>query len=388
MVAKLFKWQSVLLLIAIGIVAFTIYYSTHLSKKIEKEERQRVHEWALAVSTMAIDTSATALELANSILVNNEDMPMLITDSLEQIIDYKNIDTNNIKNNPEFLNQLLASFKNENKPIDLRLGTDPVINCKLYYGNTRLLSEVRYYPIVQLVIVALFIGLVVILITTHNKSTQNQVWAGMAKETAHQMGTPLTSLQGWIELLKDNPDNAYIIEDVEKDVERLKLVSDRFSKIGSKPKLETVEILPLIEEMVSYMKKRAPGKVNFSINNESSAATINVSKTLFNWVLENLLKNALDAMENGVGAISVELSNNNQYFYVDVKDTGKGISPANISKVFNPGFTTKKRGWGLGLSLSKRIMNHFHNGDLVIKHSELNKGTTFRICVPLNSEIS
>lgn len=387
MVAKLFKWQSVLLLIAIGIVAFTIYYSTHLSKKIEKEERQRVHEWALAVSTMAIDTSASALELANSILVNNEDMPMLITDSAEQIIDYKNIDTNNIKSKPEFLNELLSKFKSENKPIDLHLGTNPVIHCKLYYGNTQLLSEVRYYPIVQLIIVAIFICLIVILINTNNKSTQNQVWAGMAKETAHQMGTPLTSLQGWIELLKDNPDNAYIIEDVEKDVERLILVSERFSKIGSKPKLETIEILPLIEDMVYYMKKRAPGKVSFSISNHSSANTINISKTLFNWVLENLLKNALDAMESGIGSISVELSNNNQYFYVDVKDTGKGISAANLSKVFNPGFTTKKRGWGLGLSLSKRIMNHFHSGDLIIKQSEVNKGTTFRICIPLNSEI-
>ena len=230
---------------------------------------------------------------------------------------------------------------------------------------------------IQLVIVALFIIVTLVTISTRNKSTQNQVWAGMAKETAHQLGTPLSSLQGWLELLKENKDNDMISHEMEKDIDRLKLVSDRFGKIGSIPNLEPTDIAAQIEKMVSYIKKRATDRVSFKLlGNPTTIAAINAP--LFDWVIENLLKNALDAME-GKGSITIQVTEEEKQILIDVTDSGKGISKQNIAKVFKPGFTTKKRGWGLGLSLSKRIIEHYHKGHLFVKHSEPGKGTTFRI---------
>jgi signal transduction histidine kinase len=216
-------------------------------------------------------------------------------------------------------------------------------------------------------------------ISTRNKSTQNQVWAGMAKETAHQIGTPLSSLQGWVEMLKDKPENEKIATEMAKDVDRLKLVSDRFSKIGSTPQLEEKNIIAQVENMVVYIKRRASDKVNINLNNNSQTTLLaKINAPLFDWVIENLLKNALDAMD-GKGDITVTIKDETTNIIIDVVDTGKGISPANITKVFKPGFTTKKRGWGLGLSLSKRIIEQYHKGALFVKNSEVGKGTTFRI---------
>ena len=264
-------------------------------------------------------------------------------------------------------------------PILVEINKDPLIVNKYYYGDSALLQEVRYYPLIQLLIVALFIIITLIAISTRNKSTQNQVWAGMAKETAHQLGTPLSSLQGWVEMLKEDPANEKIAKEMDKDVDRLKLVSDRFGKIGSTPQLDENNILTQLENMVAYIKRRATEKVSFSINsfNETEVSAL-INAPLFDWVIENLLKNALDAME-GKGSINITVKNEPAQVIIDVTDTGKGISKQNISKVFKPGFTTKKRGWGLGLSLSKRIIEQYHKGELFVKASELGKGATFRI---------
>lgn len=226
---------------------------------------------------------------------------------------------------------------------------------------------------------SLFIIITLITISTRNKSTQNQVWAGMAKETAHQLGTPLTSLQGWVEMLKEMPGLEKIVPEMTKDVDRLKLVSDRFGKIGSTPQLEEMNIVKQVESMVAYIKRRATDKVSFSIDTggETEIRAL-INGPLFDWVVENLLKNALDAME-GKGTLNIQVRNETTQVIIDVTDSGKGISKQNISKVFKPGFTTKKRGWGLGLTLSKRIMEHYHKGELFVKHSEIGKGTTFRI---------
>jgi signal transduction histidine kinase len=248
-----------------------------------------------------------------------------------------------------------------------------------YYGDSRLLQEVRYYPLVQLLIVALFISTILYAISLNNRSTQNQVWAGMAKETAHQLGTPLTSLEAWVEMMKEDKASDKIVSEMEKDVRRLKLVSDRFSKIGSTPQLEEANVVQQIEQMVEYIRKRAPEKVRFTVQSNAHPLIIaKISAPLFDWVVENLLKNALDAME-GKGEIRVDIMETSQQINIDFSDTGKGISPANISRVFKPGFTTKKRGWGLGLSLSKRIIEQYHRGHLYVKNSELGRGTTFRI---------
>ncbi|MFZ1370319.1 MAG: HAMP domain-containing sensor histidine kinase, partial [Ferruginibacter sp.] len=278
-----------------------------------------------------------------------------------------------------YLADKLAEFKKLNAPIEWINPYDSLQTNRVFYGESELLKQVRYYPIVQLFIVALFIIITLIAISTRNKSTQNQVWAGMAKETAHQLGTPLTSLQGWVEMLKETPGLEKMVPEMSKDVERLKLVSDRFGKIGSTPQLELMDIMVQVEHMVGYIKRRSPESVHFNINTygeKEIKAMIN--GPLFDWVIENLLKNGLDALE-GKGNISISIKNETTQVIVDVTDTGKGISKKNISKVFKPGFTTKKRGWGLGLTLCKRIIEQYHKGELFVKQSEPDKGTTFRI---------
>jgi len=241
------------------------------------------------------------------------------------------------------------------------------------------MNEVQYYPLVQLLIVGLFIIVTILALRSRYRAVQNQVWAGMAKETAHQLGTPVSSLEGWVEMLKENAANEKIVRELEKDVDRLRLVSDRFGKIGSKPQLENSNIIAQVGNMVEYIKKRAGEKVNFTIQSHGKKEVqAKISEPLFDWVIENLLKNALDAME-GKGSITIDIRNSTDSVNIDVTDTGKGIAKQNISKVFNPGFTTKKRGWGLGLSLSKRIIEQYHKGEIFVKSSEPGKGTTFRI---------
>ena len=240
-------------------------------------------------------------------------------------------------------------------------------------------QEVRYYPIVQLIIVGLFIIITVIAQRTAYISTQNQLWAGLAKETAHQLGTPVSSLKGWVEVLRDITGNENIIIEIEKDISRLELITDRFGKIGSKPQLEETNILQQISSMVDYIKKRAGANVDFTINtNGEKEIPAMISPPLFDWVMENLLKNALDAMD-GHGKITIQIHDTASQLVIDVTDTGKGISKANLPQVFKPGFTTKKRGWGLGLTLTKRIIEQYHKGAIYVKATETGKGTTFRI---------
>jgi signal transduction histidine kinase len=240
------------------------------------------------------------------------------------------------------------------------------------------LDEVRYYPLVQLFIVALFIFFILYTITIRNKATQNQLWAGMAKETAHQLGTPVSSLEGWVEMLKETAIDPRTVQEIQKDVNRLKLVSDRFGKIGSQPHLEQRDLVAQIRSMMEYIRKRATGKVQFTLQPDEGEIPARISGPLFDWVIENLLKNALDAME-GKGAITINIQDQEKEILIDVADTGKGIAARNLQQVFKPGFTTKKRGWGLGLSLSKRIIEQYHKGQLFVRQSDLGKGTTFRI---------
>ena len=380
MFSNFFNWRSALALIAIAIVTGTIFYSNYLAKKIAADERKKVSVWAESLKTRASTLDESALSLTTKIANENKDIPIIETDEKNNPSGATlNLDTNRIKKESNYLQIKLAEFKKENPAIEVEISKDPLFVNKYYYGNSDLLKEVRYYPIIQLVIVALFVVIALVTVSVRNKSTQNQVWAGMAKETAHQLGTPLSSLQGWVEMLKDNPVNKKIGVEIEKDVDRLKLVSDRFGKIGSIPQLEEKNIVRQVESMVDYIKRRSTDKVSFSINSQNDydiSAMINAP--LFDWVIENLLKNALDAMD-GKGSIVVDIKNEITQTVIEVTDSGKGILKSNINKVFKPGFTTKKRGWGLGLSLSKRIIEHYHKGELFVKNSEVGKGTTFRI---------
>lgn len=366
-------------MIAILIVSGTIFYSQYLAYKIAREEKQKVEQWIEAGKFLINSPGDADTRLASMILTENKTIPIIETNEKDSIIQSVNLDSAKAANSTSYVEKKLRQFKSQNPAIEWADPKDSTKINRYYYGNSALLNEVRYYPIVQLLIVALFIAIVFISLRSSYRSVQNQVWAGMAKETAHQLGTPVSSLEGWVEMLKEKAGNEKIVQELEKDVDRLRLVSDRFGKIGSTPQLEEIDLVGQINSMVEYMRRRAAGKIIFSINTYGKQQIpARVSPPLFDWVIENLLKNALDAME-GRGRIVVDINDEKKGTYIDISDTGKGISKQNISKVFKPGFTTKKRGWGLGLSLSRRIIEQYHKGEIFVKQSEMGKGTTFRI---------
>ena len=412
MIRALLNWRSFLALIAIIIVSATIFYSQYLARKIAADERQKVATW-VAASKAVISNPGMDLALPNLIRNGQQSIPIIETNEQDSIMSYINLDSTKAATDKNYLYHELKRFRSENQPLEIKLSDNPYIANRYYYGHTSLLDEVRYYPLVQLLIVALFIFFTLYSITIRNKATQNQLWAGMAKETAHQLGTPVSSLEGWVEMLKESNTDPRTVQEIQKDVDRLKLVSDRFGKIGSKPQLEEKDLIGQIRTMMEYIRKRAAGKVQFNLlvpdgtagGKDDSAPDVGnlrtvgdargsgvaaipgsgqgqlyarISGPLFDWVIENLLKNALDAME-GKGSITVNIQDHEKEILVDITDTGKGIAARNLQKVFKPGFTTKKRGWGLGLSLSKRIIEQYHKGQLFVRQSELGKGTTFRI---------
>jgi signal transduction histidine kinase len=366
--------------VAICIVTGTIFYSNYLSRKIDDDERHKVDIWAQAQRAI-LDTNEQGLMLASNISIANKDIPIIETNEHDVInpSGCVNLDNAKIKTDTAYLPRMLNEFKRQHTPIVYVNSEKPYSANRYYYGESVLQQEVRYYPLVQLVIVGLFIIVTIIAQRTSYRSTQNQVWAGMAKETAHQLGTPVTSLKGWVEVLREIPGNEKILSDIEKDIKRLELVTDRFGKIGSQPQLEEKNLVEQVQNMMVYMRKRAGGRVEFKLVVKNGGEIIAmISPPLFDWVIENLLKNALDAME-GHGTITLTVQHIEDEILIDVTDTGKGISAANISKVFKPGFTTKKRGWGLGLTLTKRIIEQYHRGKIFVKWSEPGKGTTFRI---------
>lgn len=378
MFSSIFNWRSGLSFIAIAIVSGTIFYSNYISKKIAADEKQKVEQWLLAASEINnINNGST--DLAGKILTENSiGIPMITVTESDSILDHYNLDSNKIKKDPDYLRKKLNDFKRTYPPIIWKNPINLNQTNLVYYGESDLLVQVRYFPIVQLLVAALFIFITLIAINSQHKSTQNQVWAGMAKETAHQLGTPITSLEGWMEMLKEDKKNEKIVAEITKDIERLKLISDRFGKIGSTPQLVSTDLVQQINNMVYYIKKRCNESVHFSVKSNEKEIMAKINAPLFDWVIENLLKNALDAID-GNGNIELTLNNERSKITIDVKDSGKGIGKSNFNKVFKPGFTTKKRGWGLGLSLSKRIIEQYHKGSIFVKSSEYGKGTTFRI---------
>lgn len=379
------NWRVLLIGIAILLVSGTIFYSQYVSGKIAREERKNVEAWVEAQRTILNSSDSASINLATKISTENNQIPIIETNERDSVTgNYLNLDSARAKNR-SYLNDKLAEFKRYNSnPIVLVLKETPYTANHYYYGESDLLKEVQLYPIVQLVIVALFITIAILALQTANKSAQNQLWASMAKETAHQLGTPVSSLQGWIELLKEHEVNNNIVPEISKDVNRLLLITDRFGKIGSEPQLEMRRPAEQIHHMLDYMKRRTGGHVSFIFNDSAIRDTVTMlSPPLFDWVLENLIKNALDAIE-GNGTITIHADRDEDEIFIDVTDTGKGISKNNLNNVFKPGFTTKRRGWGLGLSLSKRIIEQYHKGKLYVKWSEPGRGSTFRIV--LNKE--
>ena len=388
MLPQWFNWKILLICIAIVLVSGTIFYSQYVAGKIAREERKNVEAWVEAQRTILNSSDSASINLATKISTENNQIPIIETNEKDSITgNYLNLDTLEVKGEKAYLKRKLEEFKRyRHQPIILVLKENPYTANQYYYGESDLLKEVKLYPIIQLIIVALFITIAIVALQTSYRSAQNQLWASMAKETAHQLGTPVSSLQGWLEILKEHEVNKSIVPEIAKDVNRLLLVTDRFGKIGSQPQFEMSNPAEQIHHMLEYMKKRTGGHVRITFDDQPiRELNTMLSPPLFDWVMENLIKNALDAIE-GNGQISITASVNEGYLLIDVTDTGKGIAKNHLNDVFNPGFTTKKRGWGLGLSLSKRIIEQYHKGKLFVKWSEQGKGSTFRIILPLQPQ--
>lgn len=356
------------------IAILALYFANNLTKKLAIEERKRVELISQAIESTAKSTDEQANIVESKLISENTTIPVIWTDDKANIIDMKNVDTKLL--NEEEKEELLEEIKKSHTPISIQIIDGPPQ--LIYYGESALLKQLRFFPYVLLVILFLFLLIVATFISTSSRQIQDRVWVGMSKETAHQLGTPLTSLVAWIEYLKSSNIEVEAMSEMEKDVQRLQLIADRFSKIGSKPKMEQEELMARLDGIVWYMQKRASKNVRFTIESNKEEVLVLISGALFDWVIENLIRNALDAMD-GTGEIRIIVKDEILLTYIDITDTGKGIEPSNIKKVFKPGFSTKKRGWGLGLSLSKRIMSEYHYGDIYVKKSEVGKGTTFRI---------
>ena len=331
--------------------------------------------WASAQKSLHNATDNSDVDLQLQILSNNTTIPTILTDDKDSILSSNNIDEDIIRN-PKEAEQLLQQFKNANKRIDIQYDKGKFIH--LYYTNSALLTQLKYYPIALLTIIFLFLALVYNYYKTNKISSQNKLWAGMAKETGHQIGTPLSSLIGWIEIMRADNVDENTVSEIEKDVNRLQNITDRFSKIGSEPKLEEKDIIEETLNVYEYLKSRFESQVEFRFNAPEKICKVKLNPTLHSWTIENLVKNAIDAMR-GRGSIGIFIEDEGNYIKIKVSDTGKGIPKSMYKKIFETGFTTKKRGWGLGLSLTKRIVEEYHKGNIRVLHSELNKGTTFQI---------
>lgn len=371
------NWKTYLAIVALFIVGASLYYTSQLAGKLAEEESKNVKELANALKTLSDPNNTNAQEtaLASNILAQNTTIPLIITDEQGRIKDSININSSQPITSEEQLQRKLEAFKalHGAQEVDYGTGKDYV-----YYGESYLLTQLRYFPYVQLAIIFVFLAVVLFALNAAHRSLQNQVWVGLSKETAHQLGTPLSSIEAWLELLRATDDNNEAVVEMQKDLDRLKLVADRFSKVGSAPQLAEENLVDRLQGIVNYMQKRAPKKVIISLHAAVAEVPVNISGALFDWVMENLIRNALDAMA-GEGTIDVTVTNTPQQVWVDVADNGKGIPSYQVKKVFAPGFTTKKRGWGLGLSLSRRIIVNYHHGSIYVKQSEVGKGTTFRI---------
>jgi len=375
-------WKLLLLLVTLAVGIFSLMYTQSLVRKLKEEERKKVELWAEATRQL-IKASDQGQDLVflSSINDDNTTIPVILTDGMDSIISAKNFDPEKIGDR-RYLRARLERMKENTKPIVIDFG-DGYIN-RIYYRDSTILIKLMYYPYVQLSVILLFILVSYVAFSSSRKAEQNQVWVGMSKETAHQLGTPTSSLAGWVEILQMKYPGIDITEEIARDVSRLEKVTERFSKIGARPELAPADINPLIDQTVEYLRSRSSSKVSFVTDKGSrSGLFVPVNAALFSWVIENVCKNAIDAIE-GEGNIIIKTGEDEMNAVIDIIDSGKGIPKSSHKKIFRPGFTTKKRGWGLGLSLAKRIIEEYHNGKIFVRQSEPGNGTCIRIVMKKN----
>lgn len=354
----------------------SLIYTENLVRKLKIEERKNVALWAEATRLISLPDTSQNVEFLSTIIENNNTVPVILTDESDSIISARNFDSRKIIDY-KYIRKELEKIKEENKPIVNKLENGH-FNL-IYYKDSIILTMLIFYPYVQLGFIVLFIIVSYLAFSSSRKAEQNQVWVGMSKETAHQLGTPTSSLAGWIEVLQNKYPEISITGELARDVERLEKVTERFSRIGSKPSLTKENIVTIITRTVDYLKSRASSKVKFIYDySNKNEVLVPVNSALFEWVIENVSKNSIDAME-GSGEITITIAETEKHALIDISDTGKGIPKSAFNKIFNPGFTTKQRGWGLGLSLAKRIIEEYHNGKIFVRHSEVGKGSCIRI---------
>ncbi|MBD3864188.1 sensor histidine kinase [Olleya marilimosa] len=382
---QLIRW--IIIVASFAIISLILWNTYVFFQKFKAEERRKMQTWSYAQSDF-LNSFKNGLDgevnnVTTFIITDSTSTtPMILVSPKGEISSFNNLDTLGIKNVDAFLRKSKLQFEKENNPIALsyfnnKTNSDEAIGT-LYYGNSPLLNKLKYYPLALLLIIVLFGAVVYFFYRSSKIATQNKLWSGMAKETAHQIGTPLSSLIGWTEILKGENTNPEYIKEIEKDISRLQTITERFSKIGSLPTLEKVDIVAETKEAYDYLKTRSSRLINFDIKLPEHPIYVNLNTQLYGWTIENLVKNAIDAMK-GKGNLQVSITQLEQRVKITVTDTGKGISKNEFNTIFEPGYTTKKRGWGLGLSLAKRIVEDFHNGRIKVLNSEKGKGTTMQI---------
>ena len=369
------RLKYVFIIGAVVIAIASVFVSDLLIKDLAREERQKIEVWAEATRVVTSEDPSLNMKLILQIIQGNTSIPVMLCNEQDSVMNYKNIELPG-KNVEEFLYQKAQELKKKNQPIpiDMEDGTFQY----LYYDDSINLKRLLIYPYAQLSVMAVFILIAFLALTSTKRAEQNKVWVGLSKETAHQLGTPISSLIAWVEYLKMKEVDPSLLEEMEKDVKRLETIADRFSKIGSQPEPVPLDIRDSIRAALNYMETRISSKVKITVEAPEQPVMVLMNDSLFAWVVENLCKNAVDAM-GGQGDIRFHIEEKAKKVYIDVSDTGKGILKSKFKTVFNPGYTTKKRGWGLGLSLVKRIIESYHGGKIYVKNSEIGKGTTFRI---------
>jgi signal transduction histidine kinase len=370
-------WKRILFIVAIGIGLYSLWYTQKLVEKLAKEEERKVLLWANA--TRQLVNAEGDFTFLLDIIKDNETIPVILLSDKDEIIAFRNLDSAK-SDDEKYLRSQLNIMKEDHEPIPILYDDANHRYNYLYYRNSVILTQLKQYPYYQLSVIAVFILISYLAFSSSRRAEQNQVWVGMSKETAHQLGTPISSLMGWINLIRETEKDQQeeLLAELEKDVKRLELVTERFSKIGSAPKLETEIVDDILQDSINYLQARTSQRIAFILERNEDELTAQMNVPLFEWVIENICKNAIDAMA-GEGSITMRTQARGDSVLIDITDTGKGIVPSKLKTVFKPGYTTKKRGWGLGLSLAKRIIEDYHRGKVFVKHSEVNKGTTFRI---------
>ncbi|MCE2733942.1 MAG: sensor histidine kinase [Chryseotalea sp.] len=383
------RWKWIVLLVSVCISSGSIWYTNVLVNQLKEQEKDQIQLYAKTLEYTVNENDASGDNInfiTQEILFQNNSIPIIIADERGEVLDYRNVDVDTTLHKAEitkFLKDEIETMREQYEPIKISLMDNGQVFAVqyIYYENSFLLTQLIAYPYIQLSVIAIFAIISYLAFNYSKEAEQNRLWVGLAKETAHQLGTPLSSLMAWMEVLRDDTNlrEKGIVDELEKDVKKLTIVTERFSSIGSVPVLKQENVVLLINNVVQYLRPRISAKVRLEVYTLSETIYANVHAPLFEWVIENLCKNAVDAMgSSGLIAIKI-LRGSESKVLIDISDTGKGIPRSKIPMVFNPGFTTKKRGWGLGLALAKRIIESYHNGQIFVKSSEENQGTTFRI---------